>query len=86
MDLSNNQTINLLNQIIIDYNDNINYYNSNMRHLINSITRIVDSEYIHQSNYGSNISEHSSRRKSSLSSQNPPQLQQRLAPQPVYNK
>lgn len=87
MDLSNNQTINLLNQIIIDYNDNINYYNSNMRHLINSITRIVDTEYTHHSNYGSNISDHSSMftRRRSLSSQNPPQLQQRLAPQPVYN-
>lgn len=87
MDLSNNQTVNLLNQIIIDYNDNINYYNSNMRHLINSLTRIVDAEYTHHSNYGSNISDHSSmfNRRRSLSSQNPPQFQQRLTPQPVYN-
>lgn len=87
MDLSNNQTVNLLNQIIVDYNDNINYYNSNMRHLINSITRIIDNEYTHQSSYGSNISEQSSmfnRRRSLSSQQNPPQFQ-RLTPQPVFN-
>ena len=44
MDLSNNDSVEILTRIIGDYNDNINYYNSNMRHLINSITRIIDAQ------------------------------------------
>jgi len=43
MDISNNN-ISRLGHIINDYNDNINYYNSNMRILINSMTQMMASE------------------------------------------